>query len=111
MDAGRLAEYLLIVVTLGAILGVILVYAKTKGATDSIPAIATANQELRQIIDDREDQIERLKEDFTKKLQLQELDCKREISQMQGKIDVLTSQLGRDIAREVVDAIRQEQKE
>lgn len=110
MAAGQLAEYLLIVVTLGAILGVILVYAKTKGATDSIPAIAMANQELRMIIDDRDDQIEKLKEDFTRKLHLQELACKQEISQMQGQVDVLTSQLGQNIAREVVVAIRQEQK-
>lgn len=116
MSAAQLTIMLTVVTLVIAAFGT---YLATKGriAKENLAILPELNDELRsQIVfyqtemsrRDREhvDQLRAQENRFNEKLHKQELECKAEISKLEGKVDTLSGELARDIAGRVVDEMR-----
>lgn len=106
LSIAEIAAATVSVVTLvGAAVAGIVAYAKAKGSEAAIGILTTANAGLRDVNTDLQARQEALSRDFTEKLHTQELDCAKQIADLQGKLSLLTNGLAHDIVAAVVLAM------
>lgn len=82
--------------------------AQVEGLRESVEVFTVANGELRQQVDHERDERKLEALGFTERLHAQELECKGEISRLQGRVDTYESGLAERLIAAVVGAMTKE---
>lgn len=101
MNASDIALLLTIVVTGSGLIAGVFVMSKTRGTKDSVDLFRTTNQELRESYTFLTMEKERSESEFNLKLLAQDEQCKREIAELRGQIQVLRADLVTSMAKDI----------
>lgn len=94
-----------IIVGIAGIVSVIIVMARQKALEASFQLTVLANGELREQVETGRKERHDQEVAFQKQLSDERAECARSLGDLQGKLSVLTSSLGKDIASSVVGAV------
>jgi DNA-binding transcriptional regulator YiaG len=98
MDASQLAGLLTVIITVSGVAAAILVLSKSRGTKERVELFRATNQELRESYTWLTQEKERQESDFNLKLLAQDEQCKKEIAELRGQVQLMVSDFAQQLA-------------